>query len=260
MMTVRIRWYLILILSVVALLVPAIYAFAQEEDDTEALTNAAAVAYASGDFEQAATQYQALIDSGWRSAALYYNLGVAYFEAGDYGRALIALRRAQQFAPRDDAINSTISRIRGARADFQRDPVNPVDLLATTTYSTLRFTELAWLALFSWGTWFTLIIVWQVTRRRLIIPVIAMGLLSVTVTTLFLSRAYADHVRPPAVVTVLRATVYSGPNEEYLEIDTLYMAAELRVVDTVPGWARFELPDGRQGWLIDDAITRVFKD
>jgi SH3-like domain-containing protein len=49
----------------------------------------------------------------------------------------------------------------------------------------------------------------------------------------------------------------SGPGEDYLELYRLYAAAELRVLETHDDWARFVLPDGRQGWVERDNIELI---
>jgi len=60
--------------------------------------------YARNEFRQAATLYQAVIDSGYRSASLYYNLGNAHFKLNNLPRAILNYERAVRLAPRDEAI------------------------------------------------------------------------------------------------------------------------------------------------------------
>jgi tetratricopeptide (TPR) repeat protein len=64
--------------------------------------------YDQGDFAQAAAGFQAIVDRGYQSAELYYNLGCAYFKAGRLGKAVVNFLRAERMAPDDEdiAINS----------------------------------------------------------------------------------------------------------------------------------------------------------
>src|SRR5262245_10878323 len=61
--------------------------------------------YEQGKFAEAAAAYEQLIHSGHRSAALFYNLGNAWFKAGQQGRAIAAYRQAEKWNPRDPNLN-----------------------------------------------------------------------------------------------------------------------------------------------------------
>src|SRR2546425_6633382 len=50
--------------------------------------------YSAGHFKEAIADYEALVHSGKWSANLFYNLGNAYFRAGDFGHAILNYERA----------------------------------------------------------------------------------------------------------------------------------------------------------------------
>ena len=52
-------------------------------------------AYKVGDFQEAIEEYLRLIRSGHGGGQIYYNLGNAYFRAGQVGRAILEYERAQ---------------------------------------------------------------------------------------------------------------------------------------------------------------------
>ncbi len=54
-----------------------------------------------GDYHEAAALLESVATDGYRNGAVYYNLGNAYFRAGEYGRAIASYRKAQPFRPRD---------------------------------------------------------------------------------------------------------------------------------------------------------------
>ncbi|PYI91509.1 MAG: hypothetical protein DMF03_03375, partial [Verrucomicrobia bacterium] len=49
--------------------------------------------YAAGNFKEAISDYNALVQSGEWSANLFYNLGNACYRIGDYGRAILNYER-----------------------------------------------------------------------------------------------------------------------------------------------------------------------
>src|SRR5438552_16860049 len=56
--------------------------------------------YAAGHFKEAIDEYESLVRSGQWSANLFYDLGNAYFRAGDFGRAILNYERALALEPR----------------------------------------------------------------------------------------------------------------------------------------------------------------
>jgi tetratricopeptide (TPR) repeat protein len=60
--------------------------------------------YVNNEFEEAITAYQAVIDSGYESASLYFNLGNAFFKTNQLTMALVNYERALILDPRDEEI------------------------------------------------------------------------------------------------------------------------------------------------------------
>src|SRR3984957_17532064 len=58
-------------------------------------------AQAPADYRESAALLESLLADVFRNGALYYNLGNAYFRAGEYGRSIAAYRKAIPYRPRD---------------------------------------------------------------------------------------------------------------------------------------------------------------
>src|SRR5689334_21968587 len=52
--------------------------------------------YEQGKFTEAASAYEKMVQTGQASAAVYYNLGNAFFKAGQIGRAIAAYNAAEK--------------------------------------------------------------------------------------------------------------------------------------------------------------------
>ena len=74
--------------------------FAQKE----ALTDSAKNAYAASEFEQAVQYYESILETGFESAELYFNLGNAYYKANKLTDAIINYERALLLDPGDEDI------------------------------------------------------------------------------------------------------------------------------------------------------------
>jgi hypothetical protein len=65
---------------------------------------------------------------------------------------------------------------------------------------------------------------------------------------------------PPAVVVASQVDVTSGPGtgEQYLVEFNLHAGAEVRLLESRPGWRRVALPGGNfQGWVPVEAVASV---
>jgi tetratricopeptide (TPR) repeat protein len=65
-------------------------------------------AKAPGDYRESAALLESLLADGYQSGAVYYNLGNAYFRAGEFGRAIAAYRKAKPYRPRDPYLEANL--------------------------------------------------------------------------------------------------------------------------------------------------------
>jgi tetratricopeptide (TPR) repeat protein len=232
-----------------------------QDDAVAELARDAVAAYEGGDFEVAAEFLEAAIEAGAMDPALYFNLGNAYYEMGQLGPAMLNYRRAVRWAPRDADVRANLALMRALRVDFQGDEVNIIDRLATLGASTMRRSEQVAITLAVWSGWFGLaagwVVGWLPRRREMTIGLAGSAVIVLVAVLALAARLHADAERPSAVVLRNVVAVYSGPGGDYLEIYRLHAAAEMRLLETQGSWARFVLPDGRQGWIGLDAIERV---
>jgi tetratricopeptide (TPR) repeat protein len=59
-------------------------------------------------YREAASLWESLLADGYQSGAVYYNLGNAYFRAGEYGKAIAAYRKAKPYRPRDPYLDANL--------------------------------------------------------------------------------------------------------------------------------------------------------
>ncbi len=66
------------------------------------------------EYRFAAENFEALLSPDFQNDALYYNIGNARVKAGDYGRAILAYRKAIPFRPRDQWLEANLNQAMGA--------------------------------------------------------------------------------------------------------------------------------------------------
>ena len=65
--------------------------------------------YGEERWAEAAAEYERVLAAGWESGNLYFNLGNAWFRAGDVGRAVLDYERARRLLPRDPDVQANLS-------------------------------------------------------------------------------------------------------------------------------------------------------
>ncbi len=254
------------LLLLIALLVASPPTLAQEPVSPTQVMLTANRAYEAGDYLGAAAGYEALVDFGLRNADVYYNLGNAYFKHGDLGRAILNYRRAYRLDPRDPDILTNLTIARAQTLDrLESSSEGSLTNLVQLAEEWLTLREAAFLALFLWlslGGLALLTILLPRWRRLFVIVMaivaifLAAGLFSIA------NRYYSEQRYPPAVVVVPQVDVTSGPGgaDQYLVEFELHSGAEVRLVESRPGWQRLTLADNLQGWVAEETIERVVQE
>jgi tetratricopeptide (TPR) repeat protein len=204
--------------------------------------------YAQGQYAEAAAAYQKLVDSRRVSAALYFNLGNAYFKNNQLGYAIAHYRLARNLAPRDPEVRANLQYARSrAGASSSTPPDNPrawLSWLALDEWTLLAMvTGWLWIGLLTLGLWRD---EWQsklgkYTRLT--------GAIWVIIMLCFGFKVQAALNAKPAVVVVRDATVRYGPLEEAREAFTLPDGAEVVVLDEQGNWVQIRDASRRTGWL-----------
>ena len=89
---------------------------AQSPSATE-LVSDANERYNRGEYAESAQLYEALLSDGYIHAALHYNLGNAYFQQDDLGRAILNYMRAERLSPRDPDVRANLALARSSTVD-----------------------------------------------------------------------------------------------------------------------------------------------
>jgi tetratricopeptide (TPR) repeat protein len=218
--------------------------------------------YEDGRFTEAAAQYQALVDGGAVDGTVYYNLGNAYFKAGDLGHAILNYRRAQRLIPRDPDVDANLQLARALTKDRleAEGGGTPVSFVRRVLVEWVTLDEASALALGLWVVLCVLVVgavLWRRGRTGLrhgilvVSTLLALSILSVGV------QLYEERGQKPAVVVVQSVEAHSGPGTDYLTEFSLHAGAEVRVLEERGGWARIGLPGDLQGWVPNEAVRCV---
>ena len=217
--------------------------------------------YAAGHYAEAAHIYEEQIALGVQDSTLYYNLGNAYFQQGDLGRAVLNLERAAQLDPRDADIQANLQLVRDQTTELfaPEEAPGPVTILAEAT-GRLTQNETAVLVL---GLWFAFIFLLLARRtaeseraRRGLQTAAAIVLVLLLISGISLaSRSFMDEAQPIGVIVSPSVAVSSGPGAEFVTGLTVTGGTAVNVVEQEGEWLRLAAPDGMEAsWVPVTAV------
>jgi tetratricopeptide (TPR) repeat protein len=253
------RW---LVLWFCLLLVPLGAHAQQDELSPQARFHQGAAAYREGDYAAAELAWRGVIAAGAVDGHLLYDLGNALYRQGRLGPAMLAWRQALVLSPREPDARANLAHAR----DQVRDQIEPSShvpplffwqhSLATHESGTLG----ALLLGFALGAW-----AWLRWRRRKggrelgsLNPAAWVGAVLglILLLSAFLTQR-ALEISPGAVVLAEEIAGRSAVGRDGVELFVVHEGAELRAVELDAGHVLVALPDGRRGWLPEQAVGLV---
>ncbi len=226
--------------------------------DPGARAEQAGALYLAGDHEGAARAWRTLVDEGWESVGLHFDLGNALLRLGFRGRAIASYLRALQLDPGDPDAQANLDLARAQNVDRlvgETQPPLHARLLARTP-------DAVALALFggSWGAFWLLL--WLRSRssrsaRRWLGPAaLAAALLAVGGGALLAGKA-ADRRTPTAVVVAPVSPVREGPSRTLKAAFELHEGTTVRILEAQGDVARVRLLNGLEGWVASSDLEVI---
>ncbi len=236
-------------ISVVAL--AASVAFAQS---TDAFANANDE-FAAGHFREATELYEGMVRSGEYSGALFYNLGNAWYRAGDFGHAILNYERALALEPfhPEAQTNLRLARDNARALELRKTNVERIASRFTAGQYTVAAAVSFWLAGF--------VLVLQVVARRRSRRLTAVLLISLLVcaTSLFGLRTIetGSHGKALAVVVGNKIEARLATAENAGTVLALPPGSEIKILSTRGEWAYAALPNDLRGWIPAESAQLV---
>ena len=211
--------------------------------------------YAQNNFEEAIKNYEQVLDAGYESSAVYYNLANANYKLNRIAPSVYNYEKALALKPNDKEIKNNLL--------FAQNMT--VDAITPLPENTFKKWWNSLLNLFTLNTWaiitvvlillFTLsFIVYYfgnktgVKRAFFTIAFHCLGLGLLSLSLAFQARSNEKNKRF-AVVFSPEAEIKNAPNRSSEEVFVLHEGTKVRVLEEQGEWQLIRLADGKEGWI-----------
>lgn len=218
--------------------------------------------YNDSKYDSALIVYNRIIDEGYYSPSLFYNMGNTYFKMRNIPMAIYYYERSLKLEPKnEDAINNLA--ISNALITDKIEPL-PVFFL-TKAWKNISniFTANEWVV-FSIVV-FTLLLIavfTYITARTKALKkhmffTSAILLILFTLCTI-ISAQKSSYIKSNNEGIVIKSTITlkSSPSSSGVDLFVLHEGTKVEISETESGWDKIKIADGSIGWLPEDALLR----
>lgn len=229
--------------------------FSNGKDHLNALFKQGNKQYNEAKYADAARSYQKILDAGYESAVVYFNLGNTCYKSGDLPAALLNYEKAHRLAPRDKDIQHNIKFANARTTDkieslpvffLQRWWQNALLLFSIKTFSLLSIT------LVTIG--FLSLILYRFAKLFSIKKAsfyVGLGLIFLGLIAVFMAISQRDYFQQHRQAIIFQGTVTakSEPVNVSKDLFVIHAGTKITILSTHSGWLKIELPNGKMGWI-----------
>ncbi len=221
--------------------------------------------YEKGDYQTAAQLYNTLIQKGYESGPLYFNLANTYYKLGRKGEAILFYEKAKQLMPGDADLRSNLQFALGnvdeGHPGWQRDFYESLVSLSSLESLIIMSSSL----FFTVTIFLSLVFLFPMGFREqpsgklkswclgTLIGIGTLFVFSLSLTTI----TGLDHQNQKAVAVRSGGEVKFEPN---LQSTTYYQLSEgsrVRILEEKPGWKLIQRRDGKLGWIENKFLAGI---
>lgn len=218
--------------------------------------------YNESRYDTAIIIYERIMEEGFVSAPLLYNIGNTYFKMRNYPMAILYYEKALKLDPTNKEIKQNLA-IANA---LITDKIEPMPVFFLTKWwrnigNQLSANGWAGASLKLFGLLLILLFVYFTARTRGVRK--ASFFTSILVIILFVCSlifAYQKHQylneQNEAIVMMPTITVKSSPSSSGVDLFVLHEGTKVEIMDKADNWDKIKIADGSVGWMPSSASIK----
>lgn len=231
--------------------------------DVEYLLKKGNTEYQNKLYEQAITDYEEIIRSGYEGLSVYYNLGNSYYRTGNIGMAILNYERALKLEPNDEDVLHNLAVANALIAD-RIEPLPKlfifewfdglVDLFSLSAWTFITYffylLLLSSIALYFFSGKFKF-------QRISFFAGIGSAALMLTFALILFVKANKEMNESYAVVISSAVTVKTSPDSQSSDAFIIHEGLKIKLEDEIAGWCKIKLSDGKLGWMSKESLAVI---
>lgn len=231
-------------------------------EQPEALLKKGNAAYAREQYKEAVTAYQQVLDAGYESAALYFNMGNANYKLNEMPLAILNYEKALKLTPGDADLKLNL-KLANTKITDRIEQV-PEFFLNSWWKGFIFFFSASTLSVFNifcFFLGFALLIAYlfliDVFRKKIAfyagVVLLSLGLISFIMASV--QSTYLNERQ--AIVFSGAADVKGGPDTKQKTLFVIHAGTKVNIRESSNDWINVELPDGNSGWMRSADVKEI---
>lgn len=247
----------------IVLLLLLIFAGISYSDEASQMFEQANQLYLQAKYPDAIAQYEKIVQGGFESGELYFNLGNAYYKNGNIPKAILNYERAKELLPRDEDVQFNLQ-----LANLQVvDKIEAVprlfvyrwadSMLALFSLSTMGWIVYAFFMLTL--TAFALFLFSRTYTQKRLSMFAGLVFSAALILTMigFGVQSYKESNTEFAIVMSDVANIKAAPDSKGNDLFVLHKGLRVQVLDGVNHWRKIRLADGKVGWIPEEDCESI---
>jgi len=219
--------------------------------------------YLNGEYSAAREEYQKIVNSGFESVELYYNLGNTFYKLGQIPSAILYYEKALILNPKDVDIQFNLD----LANRLVVDKINPVNEFFFRKWirnfaSIIKADVWGYISLIAFFLLVSVVIFVYVTRgfrfRKFLLSGGALLIVILVFSLLLGSIQNKQSVHPDsAIVFSSSLTAKSSPDPGGTDLFVIHEGVKVIITDQMGSWIRIRLADGNEAWIPENSVERI---
>ena len=220
--------------------------------------------YNNAQYVESLENYNDIINSGYQSAELFYNMGNCYYKINDVANAILFYERSILINPSDRDVRNNLQMVRNSLID-------DIDQVPESFFvSQLNSVS----ALYSYNTWGVFCIVLSfvflilfiiyyfsksaIMKRSTFLGLIFLFLIISIVLRLGFNSLGKNYIEKYAIIFAQKIEIKEQPNLRSDNILQLHQGSKVKVIDEFnEEWSKIKLANGQEGWILKNEIKII---
>ncbi len=234
---------------------------ARAQKPEELLTKANSL-YNENAFDSALVVYKDIVEQGYSSSTLYYNIGNTYYKLRNYPLAIYYYEKSLKLNPNNDDTKHNIE----IAQLFLTDKIEAVpELFVKTWWNNLSniFTLNVWsiITLVLIGLLLTCLFFYITAKTRgLKKSMFFTGLILILFTICSFSISVKKYnyisTNNEGIIIIPTITIKSSPSNSSVDLFVLHEGSKVKILDNADGWEKIKIANGSIGWLPTSSVIK----